>query len=822
MADNLVIVESPSKAKTIEKYLGKDFKVKSSFGHIRDLEKNKLGIDIDNGFSPEYIIPDDKQKVVAELKKEVKTAKTIWLASDEDREGEAIAWHLKETLNLKNKETKRIVFNEITKTAILHAVENPRDIDINLVNAQQARRVLDRIVGYEISPILWKKIKPALSAGRVQSVAVRLIVEREEEIKDFKTTESFKVSALFFTPEGKSILKANLNTRFATEEEALTFLEDCKTALFKVESIEKRPAKQVPPPPFTTSTLQQEASRKLGFSVQQTMTVAQQLYEEGFITYMRTDSVNLSDLALAMAKEEIIKEYGKEYLKTRKFSTKTKGAQEAHEAIRPTQLNIKELQTTDRYKSRLYSLIWKRMIASQMAEAKLEKTDIKISISNNKNYFSSNAEVILFDGFLKLYSVSVDDEDEEKQESNIIPEIKQGDLLTLKSSTAKQNFSSPSPRYNEATLVKKLEDLGIGRPSTYAPTISTIQKRDYVEKRNTPSKSRDIKVIVLENGVINKTEEQENFGKETNKLAPTDIGIIVNNFLVDNFKDILDYNFTAEVEEHFDKIAQGKEDWHKMLLNFYTPFKKEVSFAKEHSEKQKGERLLGTDPKTKRNVYAKIGRYGAMIQIGETTDEEKPLFSSLHDNQSISSITLEEALGLFSLPRNLGTYKDKEVLASTGRFGAYVKWGNLNISLAKGMDPYTVTLEECIPLIEKKIKTDEIKKDLPKTICTKDNKPIELKYGRFGLYLTFNEENFRIPAGTDISSFSKQDALDIVEGKKKATTKQEPLKTFSSGAEILKGRFGEYIKYNGKNFRIPKGTTYTDLTEEEVNKIISN
>lgn len=822
MADNLVIVESPSKAKTIEKYLGKDFKVKSSFGHIRDLEKNKLGIDIDNGFSPDYIIPDDKQKVVAELKKEVKTAKTIWLASDEDREGEAIAWHLKETLNLKNKETKRIVFNEITKTAILHAVENPRDIDINLVNAQQARRVLDRIVGYEISPILWKKIKPALSAGRVQSVAVRLIVEREEEIKDFKTTASFKVSALFFTPEGKSILKANLNNRFATEEEALSFLEDCKTALFKVESIEKRPAKQVPPPPFTTSTLQQEASRKLGFSVQQTMTVAQQLYEEGLITYMRTDSVNLSDLALAMAKEEIIKEYGKEYLKTRKFSTKTKGAQEAHEAIRPTQLNIKELQTTDRYKSRLYSLIWKRMIASQMAEAKLEKTDIKISISNNNNYFSSNAEVILFDGFLKLYSVSVDDEDEEKEESNIIPEIKQGDLLTLKSSTVKQNFSNPSPRYNEATLVKKLEDLGIGRPSTYAPTISTIQKRDYVEKRNTPSKSRDIKVIVLENGVINKTEERENFGKETNKLAPTDIGIIVNNFLVDNFKDILDYNFTAEVEEHFDKIAQGKEDWHKMLLDFYTPFKKEVSFTKEHSEKQKGERLLGTDPKTKRNVYAKIGRYGAMIQIGETTDEEKPLFSSLRDNQSISSITLEEALSLFSLPRNLGTYKDKEVLASTGRFGAYVKWGNLNVSLAKGMDPYTVTLEECIPLIEKKIKTDEIKKDLPKTICTKDNKPIELKYGRFGLYLTFNEENFRVPAGTDISSFSQQDALDIVEGKKKTTTKQEPLKTFSSGAEILKGRFGEYIKYNGKNFRIPKGVTYTFLTEEEVNKIISN
>ncbi|MDY6435328.1 MAG: type I DNA topoisomerase, partial [Synergistales bacterium] len=494
MAENLVIVESPSKAKTIEKYLGKDFKVKSSYGHIRDLEKNKLSIDIDNGFSPEYIIPDDKQKVVNELKKEVKSAKTVWLASDEDREGEAIAWHLKETLNLKNKETKRIVFNEITKTAILHAVENPREIDINLVNAQQARRVLDRIVGYEISPILWKKIKPALSAGRVQSVAVRLIVEREEEIKNFKTTESFKVSALFLTPDGKSILKANLNTKFATDEEAIMFLEDCKTSAFRVEAVEKHPSKQVPPPPFTTSTLQQEASRKLGFSVQQTMTVAQQLYEEGLITYMRTDSVNLSDLALTMAKEEITKEYGKEYLKTRKFSTKSKGAQEAHEAIRPTQLSIKELTTADSYKKRLYSLIWKRMIASQMAEAKLEKTNIKISVSNNKNYFISNAEVILFDGFLKLYSVSIDEEDEEKEESNIIPEIKQGDILTLKNSTAKQSFTSPLPRYNEATLVKKLEDLGIGRPSTYAPTISTIQKRDYVEKRNTPSKTRNIKV----------------------------------------------------------------------------------------------------------------------------------------------------------------------------------------------------------------------------------------------------------------------------------------------------------------------------------------
>lgn len=820
MAENLVIVESPSKAKTIEKYLGKDFKVKSSYGHIRDLEKNKLSIDIDNGFSPEYIIPDDKQKVVNELKKEVKSVKTVWLASDEDREGEAIAWHLKETLNLKNKETKRIVFNEITKTAILHAVENPREIDINLVNAQQARRVLDRIVGYEISPILWKKIKPALSAGRVQSVAVRLIVEREEEIKNFKTTESFKVSALFLTPDGKSILKANLNTKFATDEEAIMFLEDCKTSAFRVEAVEKHPSKQVPPPPFTTSTLQQEASRKLGFSVQQTMTVAQQLYEEGLITYMRTDSVNLSDLALTMAKEEITKEYGKEYLKTRKFSTKSKGAQEAHEAIRPTQLSIKELTTADSYKKRLYSLIWKRMIASQMAEAKLEKTNIKISVSNNKNYFISNAEVILFDGFLKLYSVSIDEEDEEKEESNIIPEIKQGDILTLKNSTAKQSFTSPLPRYNEATLVKKLEDLGIGRPSTYAPTISTIQKRDYVEKRNTPSKTRNIKVIVLENGLINQQEELENYGKETNKLAPTDIGVIVNNFLVDHFKDILDYNFTAEVEEHFDKIAQGKEDWHKMLQQFYTPFEKEVAYTKDTAEKQKGERLLGKDPKTGRNVYAKIGRFGAMIQIGENKDEEKPLFASLRSNQSISSITLEEALSLFALPRKVGEYKEKEITASIGRFGAYIKWGDTNISLPKLIDPYTVTTQECVPLIEKKLKADDVKKDLPKTICKKDEKPIELKYGRFGLYLSFNNENYRIPKGTDASSLTEQDALDIVEGKKKSSTTQKPLKTFASGAEVLVGRYGEYIKYNGKNFRIPKGENSSSLTEEKVNKII--
>lgn len=820
MAENLVIVESPSKAKTIEKYLGKGFEVKSSYGHIRDLEKNKLGIDVENGFTPNYIIPEDKQKIVKDLKKAVREAKVVWLASDEDREGEAIAWHLQEALNLKNKDTKRIVFNEITKTAILHAVENPRNIDLNLVDAQQARRVLDRIVGYEISPILWRKIKPALSAGRVQSVAVRLIVEREEEIKNFKTTESFKVSALFETSDGKSLLKANLNTKFSEQSEAMAFLEKCKKASFTVSSIEKKPAKQSPPPPFTTSTLQQEASRKLGFSVQQTMTVAQQLYEEGLITYMRTDSVNLSSLAISMAKEEIIKEFGEEYLKTRNFTTKSKGAQEAHEAIRPTQLERKELNSADRYQTRLYSLIWKRMVASQMAEAKLEKTDIKITISNSDYYFTSNAEVLLFDGFLKLYSVSTDEEDEQKEETNIIPAIKEGENLSLKTCSAKQSFTSPLPRYNEATLVKKLEDLGIGRPSTYAPTISTIQKRDYVERCNTPAQTRNIKVLLLKENDILEQTEAENFGKQTNKLSPTDIGIIVNGFLVENFKDILDYNFTAKIEQQFDLIAQGKEDWHKMLQDFYTPFEKEVLYTKEHSEKQKGERLLGKDPKTLRNVYAKIGRYGAMIQIGETTDEEKPLFSSLRQNQSISTITLEQALSLFALPRKIGEYKEKEVIASTGRFGAYIKWGDTNVSLAKNYDPYTITIEESIPLIEKKLATEQIKKDLPKTICVKEGKNVELKYGRFGLYLSYGDKNFRLPKDTNISSLSEQEALDIISGKKSTTSKQEALRVFTCGAEVLNGRYGAYIKYNGKNYRIPKDKDYNNMTEQEVEEIV--
>jgi DNA topoisomerase I len=818
MADNLVIVESPAKAKTIEKYLGTGYKVMSSYGHIRDLEKKELGIDVEHGFEPNYIVPEDKKKVVKELKDEVKKAKVVWLASDEDREGEAIAWHLFEELNLKNKDNKRIVFNEITKTAILSAVANPRQIDINLVNAQQARRVLDRIVGYEISPVLWQKVKPALSAGRVQSVAVRLIVEKEEEIKKFVSTSVYKVSAIFYTQDKQSILKATLNNKFDTEGEANAFLSQCKDATFTVSAVEKKPEKRTPAPPFTTSTLQQEASRKLSFSVSQTMMVAQQLYEAGYITYMRTDSVHLSDMALGMAKEVIPTMFGEKYLQIRKFTTKSKGAQEAHEAIRPTVLQKMTIEG-DNYQKRLYSLIWKRMVASQMADAKLEKTTINIKISTNENIFVSQAEVVLFDGFLKLYQVSVDEDENPESEWAIIPNISVGETLLLQQSTAKQSFTVRPSRYNEATLVKKLEDLGIGRPSTYAPTITTIQKRDYVEKRSLPALTRDILTFTLENNKIEKKTEQENYGKETNKLLPTDIGVIVNKFLVENFKDILSYNFTANVESDFDKIAQGKEDWKKMLENFYEPFIKEVQTAKDHSEKQKGERLIGVDPKTNKNVYAKIGRYGAMVQLGDNLGDNKPQFASLKDNQSINTITLDEALALFALPRNLGAYKGKDMIVSTGRYGAYIKWGEKNISLPKTFDPYIVSKQECEQTIDDKLKKDDLTKDLPKTITVLEDSPIELKHGPYGLYLSYNKKNYRIPKDIDANNLTPQSALDIVSGKAKTST-TKPLREFASGAQVLTGRYGEYIKYNGKNYRIPKGKDSKTLTEEDVNKII--
>ena len=813
MAKNLVIVESPAKAKTIEKFLGKDFVVKSSFGHIRDLPSKDMSIDIENDFQPKYVVSEDKGKIVSELKKEVQKADMVWLASDEDREGEAIAWHLKETLGLEPEKTKRIVFNEITKNAILNAVENPRDIDINLVNAQQARRVLDRIVGYEISPVLWKKVKPALSAGRVQSVAVRLIVEKETEIQNFKQHTLYKVKAAFLTNEGKHIF-TTLDKKFETKEETLKFLNDCKEAIFSVEAIETKPSKTSPSAPFTTSTLQQEASKRLGMSVSRTMSVAQNLYEEGYITYMRTDSVNLSDLALAQAKEVILSEYGDSYLKIRKYANKIKGAQEAHEAIRPTDLSRKEI-IAEPAAQRLYDLIRKRTLASQMADAKLEKTNITIAISNREEKHIANGEVVLFDGFMKVYAPNrEEDSTEEKESTSILPRVNQGEVLQHLYSKAQESHSTPPARYNEAMLVKKLEDLGIGRPSTYAPTITTIQKREYVNKQDNPAQQREIVVLFLENGNINEQQEQENFGSEKGKLHPTDIGTIVNNFLVEHFTDIIDYNFTAQVEKQFDKIAQGDESWQDMMKEFYTPFHKEVEATKE-SKKESGERLLGIDNASGKNVYAKIGRFGAMIQIGEISDEEKPRFASLKKTQSINTITLEEALDLFRLPRIVGILNEHEIVANNGRFGAYISYNTKNYTLPKGIDPMEVSFEECVEVIEKKDKQTEL---VGKVLATKDGKDITLAYGRYGMYIKYDENNFRIPRGVNAGEITAEQAIAIVSGE---TKKQEAIKTFACGAELLEGRYGVYIKYNGKNYKIPKENKAEELDDKIVEQIVN-
>lgn len=753
MAKNLVIVESPAKAKTIEKFLGKDFVVMSSFGHIRDLPSKDMSIDLENNFEPNYIITEDKVKVVKELKAAVEKAEFVWLASDEDREGEAIAWHLKEALNLDESKTKRIVFNEITKNAILKAVENPRDIDLNLVNAQQARRVLDRIVGYEISPILWKKVKPSLSAGRVQSVAVRLIVEREKEINNFKENKTYKVVADFQTTK-QALISATLNQRFETKEQALEFLKESSSADFTVQAVETKPAKQSPAAPFTTSTLQQEASRKLGFPVARTMQVAQQLYEAGYITYMRTDSVNLSDLALSQAKELILKEYGEEYFKSRKYSNKIKGAQEAHEAIRPTVLSNEEINA-DAAGQRLYDLIRKRTIASQMADAKLEKTNITINISNRGEKYLCQGEVILFDGFMKVYQHTANDEEEtENTNQKLLPAVSQGEKLQHLTTKATETFNNHPPRYNEASLVKKLEDLGIGRPSTYAPTISTIQKREYVIKMDKPASVREIEIIISQNNTIKQISKKENYGAEKSKLNPTDIGTIVTDFLSQHFTDVIDYNFTAEAEKEFDSIAQGKEDWKNMIRDFYTPFHNEV-LASEKTERSSGERLLGVEPQSGKNVYAKIGRFGAMIQIGESTDEEKPRFASLTKEQSINTITLEEALNLFKLPRVVGQYNGMDIIANTGRFGPYISHNKVNASIPKTSSPMTISLEECIALLEEKNK------------------------------------------------------------------KQLPIKTFANGAELLNGRYGAYIKYDGNNYKIPKTMTPESIDEKTLEEIIN-
>lgn len=773
MAKNLVIVESPAKAKTIEGFLGKEYTVKSSFGHVRDLPKSTIGVEVEKDFLPVYETPSDKKAVVAELKKLSKQAETVWLATDEDREGEAISWHLAESLGLEEAKYKRIVFHEITKKAILNAIENPRLIDINLVDAQQARRVLDRLVGFELSPLLWKKVKPALSAGRVQSVAVRLIVEREKEIQAFKTGFSYRLIALFDVDHNGQtlVVKAELPKRFDKKEEALAFLESCKGARFTVEDIDTRPAKKSPAPPFTTSTLQQEASRKLGFSVSRTMMVAQRLYESGKITYMRTDSVNLSGTAMAMAKEEIEKTYGERYIKLRKFTTKTKGAQEAHEAIRPTYMNASQVGG-DASEQRLYELIWKRTIASQMSDAELEKTTINIGISNNKERFVATGEVLVFDGFLKVYLESSDEEEEET--SAVLPPLGVGQILPLKEISAFQRFSKSPPRYTEASLVKKMEELGIGRPSTYAPTISTIQKREYIIKESRDGEPRQYDVITLAKDRITEQSKTEITGAEKNKLFPTDIGIVVNNFLLEYFHEIMDYNFTASVEKEFDEIAQGQKIWNKVIEKFYHSFHDRVEQTLKTSEKHSGERLLGVDPKSGRNVYVKIGRFGPMAQIGEPDETDKPLFAGLRKDQSLESINLEEALELFRLPREVGMFEDKEIVAAIGRFGPYLRHDGQFYSIPKSEDPLTVDTPAAIQIIE-----DKRQKDKERVIKEfESDGDIMILKGRWGAYIAASGKNYKIPKGTDPASLDLEACRKIIsEGtsaKKSRTNKKSP------------------------------------------------
>ncbi|MBP3331136.1 MAG: type I DNA topoisomerase [Tidjanibacter sp.] len=765
MLENLVIVESPAKAKTIEKFLGKNYKVCSSYGHIRDLEKKGLGIDIENGFSPSYEISADKKNLVSELTKMTKEAENIWLASDEDREGEAIAWHLAQVLNLPVEQTKRIVFHEITKNAILKAIESPRTIDMNLVNAQQARRVLDRLVGFELSPVLWKKVKPALSAGRVQSVAVRLIVEREREIIAFQSSNYYRITAQFYRTDdaSKTLFKAVLDHQFATKEEALAYLEGCKDATWKVTNSETKPSQKLPAAPFTTSTLQQEAGRKLGLSVSQTMSIAQKLYENGHITYMRTDSVNLATQALAAAKAEIIKEFGEEYSAWRTYKTKSKGAQEAHEAIRPTYIEKHTIEGTATEK-KLYDLIWKRTVASQMAAAKTEKTTITISDGKRKEQFVVMGEVIVFDGFIKLYTESVDDENE-NEGGGILPHMSVGETLTSTTIEATERFTQPPYRYSEATLVKKLEELGIGRPSTYAPTITTIINRDYVQKQNREAVKRNYTQITLKGGKLNEKTLSENVGKEKNKLFPTDIGIIVNDYLESQFKAIMDYNFTATVEKEFDEIAEGKKEWTAMISDFYSPFHDTVETALETQNRQINQaRILGVDPVSGHQVSARIGRYGPMVQI-DGAEGEKPRYAAMKKGQLIPTITLEEALELFSLPRTLGEYEEKEIVAGIGKFGPYLRWNGKFISLPKTEDPHTVTLETATELIIQKTEQDKKAKEPIKKF---DADPeVVILNGMYGPYIQYKGKNYRIPKSKDPQALSLEDCMALISKSKK-------------------------------------------------------
>lgn len=810
MAKNLVIVESPAKAKTIEKFLGKDFKVESSFGHIADLPSKELGVDVEGDFKPKYQVSKDKKAVVKKLKDLAKKADIVWLASDEDREGEAIAWHLAETLKLDKEKIRRIVFHEITKSAIKHAVENPRGIDYDLVDAQQARRVLDRIVGYELSPVLWRKVKGGLSAGRVQSVSVRLIVEREREINKFNPVASFRIDAEFATENGQSF-KAKLPKSFSSKEEALQFLNKNVDASFKVSDLEKKPAKKSPAAPFTTSTLQQEASRKLGFSVGRTMSNAQRLYESGMITYMRTDSVNLSNEARQAAENEINKTFGSQYSKPRNFKGKSKGAQEAHEAIRPTDFSRQSVHA-ERDQARLYELIWKRAIASQMSEAQLERTSVKISASAHSEIFSAKGEVIKFDGFLKVYLEGTDDEDAEQE--GMLPALTVNQPLISKYITATERYTRPPYRYTEASLVKKLEELGIGRPSTYAPTISTIQNRGYVEKGTVEGVDRKYSQLILENGDVKDKELVEKVGSDKGKLIPTDIGMIVTDFLVNHFESILDYNFTAKVEEDFDNIADGKTNWSQMMKSFYKTFHPQVEHVQDTAGRESGERVLGTDPKTGRQVSVRLGRFGPMVQIGTSDEEEKPLFASLTPDQQLNSITFEEAMDLFHLPKTLGDYKGETVEVNNGRFGPYVKFGKKFVSLPKGVDPLSVELEDAVILIKEKEKADA-------PIYTYKELPVTKGKGRFGPFIKWNNMFINVGRKYDWDNLSNEDIIELIEDKIQKEKDKVVHNWEEEGIRVEKARWGRHNIIKGKTkIELAKTVDATKLTLDKVKDLL--
>ena len=788
MADNLVIVESPAKAKTIEKYLGNEFKVASSFGHISDLPSKNIGIDIENDFKPNYEVSSDKKTVVKNLKDLVKKSKTVWLASDEDREGEAIAWHLFRTLKLNADNTKRIVFNEITKSAITNAVNNPRSINYNLVDAQQARRVLDRIVGYELSPVLWRKVKGGLSAGRVQSVAVRLLVEKEREIRDYNSTSSFKVEARFKNSDGKDFT-ARLSNEFSSQEDAAAFLSNLNGAIFSVSEIIKKPLKKSAPAPFTTSTLQQEASRKLSFPVSKTMSVAQRLYESGHITYMRTDSVNLSTLAIDEAKKQIINTFGDSYSSPKKYSTKSKSAQQAHEAVRPTNFSMSVDTIKDYDQKRLYSLILNRTLASQMKPAELEKTNIKISSSKGAEIFFASGEVIKFDGYLKLYQVSKDNDNDEND--GILPGFNENEVLELCEIYAQQKFSRPPYRYSEASLVKKLEELGIGRPSTYAPTISTIQNRGYVEKGSTEAKSRPVIKINLVNGAISEETLSEKFGSDKGKLIPTDIGMIVTDFLTNHFEYIMDYNFTARVEQDFDSIAEGKKDWTEMMKKFYGNFHPVVEDVQQNASRESGKRVLGTHPENNKEISVRLGKFGPMVQIGTVDDDEKPKFASLPQDLQIESVTLDEALSLFELPRTLGEFQGEDLVANNGRYGPYIKFGKKFISIPVGKSPTSITLEDAILLIE-----DKIKADAP--IHVYEGKDVQKGKGRFGPYIKWNNMFINVNKKYDWDNLTINEIEELIEDKKQKEIEKVVHNWEEEGIKVEKGRWGKFYLIKSK------------------------